>query len=66
MIYGGKNIAKQIPHTYRRGGYINIKKPGILRKLAIPRAGPYKVIKHNNNRSILIEKARTKLKNVNV
>ena len=57
---------KRIPHTYRKGDYITLKKPGILRKLAIPRAGPYKVMKHNNNGSILIEKAPTKLKNVNV
>ena len=57
---------KRIPHTYGKGDYITLKKPGILRKLTIPREGPYKVMKHNNNGSILIEKAPTKLKNVNV
>ena len=51
---------KQIPHTYRKGDYITLKKPGILQKLVIPREGPYKVTKHNNNGSILIEKAPTK------
>ena len=58
--------SKQIPHTYRRGDYITLKKPGILQKLVIPREGPYKVMKHNNNGSILIEKAPTKIKNVNM
>ena len=58
--------SKRIPHTYRKGDYVTLKKPGILRKLTIPREGPYKVMKHNNNGSILIEKAPTKLKNVNV
>ena len=57
---------KQIPHTYRKSDYITLKKPSILRKLAIPCEGPYKVMKHNNNGSILIEKAPTKIKNVNV
>ena len=58
--------SKRIAHTYKTGDYITLKKPGILRKLTIPREGPYKVMKHNNNGSILIEKAPTKIKNVNV
>ena len=37
--------SKQIPHIYRKGDYITLKKPCILRKLTIPREGPYKVIK---------------------
>ena len=36
--------SKRVPHTYHRGDYITLKKPGILRKLAIPREGPYKVV----------------------
>ena len=52
--------------TYKKGDYITLKKPGILRKLAIPCEGPYKVMKHNNNGLILIEKAPTKIKNVNL
>ena len=58
--------SKKIPRIYRKGDYITLKKPGILRKLAIPCEGPYKVMKHNNNGSILIEKSPTKVKNVNV
>ena len=52
--------SKRIPHTYRKGDSITLK------KLAIPREGPYKVTKHNNNGSILTEKAPTNIKNVNV
>ena len=58
--------SKRISLTYRKDDYITLKKPDILRKLTIPREGPYKVMKHNNNGSILIQKAPTKLKNVNV
>ena len=56
-----KNL-ERILHIYRKGEYITLKKPGILQKLAIPREGPYKVMKHNNNGSILIEKEPTKIK----
>ena len=56
----------KVPHTYHRGDYITLKKPGILCNLAIPREGPYKVVQHNNNGSILIEKVPTNIKNVNV
>ena len=62
----GRENSKRIPHTYKKGDYITLKKPDILQKLPIPREGPYKVMKHNNNGSILIEKAPTKIKNVNV
>ena len=60
------NIQNKIPHNYRKGDYITIKKPCILQKLALPREEPFKVMKHNNNGSVLIEKAPTKVKNVNV
>ena len=53
---------RRVPHKYYRGDYITLKKPGILRKLAIPCEGPYKVMRHNNNGSILIEKAPTNIK----
>ena len=52
----GRENLKQILHIYKKGDYITLKKPGILWKLAIPREGPCKVMKHNNNGSILIEK----------
>ena len=43
--------------------YYTIKQLG---KLTIPRAGPYKVIRQNNNGSILIEKSPTDTENVNI
>ena len=46
--------SKRIPHIYKKGDYITLNKLGILQKLAIPRGGSYKVMKHNNNGSILI------------
>ena len=57
---------KRVAHTYNKGDYITLKKPGIIRKMSIPRNGPYKVVKHNNNGSILIEKSPTDIKNVNI
>ena len=64
-----KNIeenSSRVSHNYQKGELITLKKPGILQKLAIPREGPYKVVKHNNNGSILIEKSPTDIKHVNV
>ena len=58
--------SKRVPHTYGKGDFITLKKLGILHKLAIPWEGPYKVMKHNNNGSIIIGKAPTYIKNVNV
>ena len=46
----------------KKGEYITLKKPNILQKLAIPREGPYKVIKHNHNGSILLKKCQQKSK----
>ena len=52
--------SKQIPHTYKKDDYITLNNPGILQKLAIPREGPYKVMKHSNNGSIFIGKSANK------
>ena len=52
--------SSRIPHQYNANDLItSLKKPGTLRKLSIPRAGPYKVIRQNNNGSILIELSPT-------
>jgi hypothetical protein len=58
--------SSRIPHQYNANDLITLKKPGILRKLSIPRAGPYKVIRQNNNGSILIELSPTETQNVNI
>ena len=48
--------SKQIHFQYQRGEYITLQKPGILRKLSVPRLGPYKVVKHHTNGDITNEK----------
>ena len=47
----------RIDIQYKKGDLILIKKPGIIRKLSIPYAGPYKVIKQRRNGSIKYEKS---------
>ena len=44
-----------INHTYKKGDRILVKKPGIICKLSLPYAGPYKVVKHCRNGSITYE-----------
>ena len=45
--------SKRILHTYKKGNMITLRKPGaIFRTLALPRRGPYKVLKHHENGSI--------------
>ena len=48
--------SKQTNKTYKAGDWILIKKPGIIRKLAVPRLGPYKVVTHHNNGTITYKK----------
>ena len=56
--------SSRVNHNYQQGDFTTLKKPGILCKLAIPREGPFKVVRHNNNGSVLIEKSPTNIKNV--
>jgi hypothetical protein len=48
--------SKRIPYKYKEVDLITLEKTGIIRTLTLPRQGPYKVIKHHENRSITIEK----------
>ena len=48
--------SKRIHLQYEKGDWITIQKPGILRKLSVPRLGPYKVLKHHTNVDISNEK----------
>ena len=48
--------SKRIDYTYQKGDWILIKEPGIIRKLAVPRHGPYQVIKHHTNGTVTYEK----------
>ena len=48
--------SKRIHLQYEKGDWITIQKLGILRKLSVPRLGPYKVLKHHTNGDIGYEK----------
>merc|ERR1712183_260551 len=62
-----KENASRIEHTYQPGDEILIKRPGIVRKLAIPFEGPYRVVRHSVSRgSITYEKSLTENDTVNV
>ncbi len=58
--------SKRIEHIYKPGDWITILKPGILRKLTVPRMGPFKVVKHNNNGTLSYEKAPFDIDKVNI
>ena len=59
--------SKRILHTYKKGDMITLRKPGaILCTLALPRRGPYKVIKHHENGSIKIKLAPNVVDRVNI
>ena len=48
--------AKRIEHTYQKGDWITVKRPGIIRKLCVPKEGPFQVIKHHDNGAATFEK----------
>ena len=48
--------AKRIEHTYQKGGWITVKRPGITRKLCVPKEGPFQVIKHHDNGTVTYER----------
>ena len=48
---------KRYNHHFSPGDWITITKPDILRKLCVPKEGPYQVIKHHDNGMITYEKA---------
>ena len=56
----------RINHTYQRGDKILIKRPGLVRTLALPFEGPYKVVKHGRNGSIKYEKSLNNYETVNI
>ena len=59
--------SKRILHMYSKGDMITLRKPGaILRTLALPRQGPYKVIKHHENGSIKLKLEPNVVDRVNI
>ena len=57
--------SKRTSHKYKPGDWITITKPGILRKLCVPRDGPYKVVKHHDNGMITYQKEPFTIEKVN-
>ena len=39
-----EKIQKEFIYNKKKGDWITIQKPGILRKLSVPRLGPYNVL----------------------
>ena len=48
--------SKRIHRQYEKADWITIQKPCILRKLSVPRLGPYKVLKYHMNGDITYQK----------
>ena len=48
--------AKRAEHTCQKGGWATAKRPGITRKLCVPKEGPFQVIKHHDNGTATYEK----------
>ena len=51
-----KENRKRHAHNYKIGDRVLLEKPGILRKMSIPRKGPYKVEKVSANGTVVINK----------
>ena len=58
--------SKRLDCKCQKGEWIATKKPGILRKLTVPKLGPFKVVKHNNNGALTCEKEPFVTDNVNI
>ena len=59
--------SKRILHQYNKGDLITLRKSGaILRTLALPQQGPYKVVKHHENGSITTELEPNVIDRVNI
>ena len=51
-----RESSKRAPRTCKAGGWATTLKPGALRKLAVPRAGPHEVAKRRSNGTLPYEK----------
>ena len=62
-----KAIAKSnLRENAKRTHHITAKRPGIIRKLSIPREGPFQVIKHHSNGTVSYESEPFKEDRVNI
>ena len=48
--------AKRIDYQYKKGDWITVKRPGIIRKLCVPNEGPFQVVKHHSNGTVTYER----------
>ena len=48
--------AKRAEHTYQKGGWATVKRPGAARKLCAPKEGPFQVAKHHDNGTVTYER----------
>ena len=48
--------SKRVARECKPGEWITIEKTGILRKVAVPRAGPCEALKHHNNGTATCDK----------
>jgi len=59
--------SNRIDHDFKKGDWVTLTKPGqITRKLALPREGPYKIVRRRRNGSITIQTSPYETKNVNM
>ena len=58
--------SKRLDHKHQKGDWITIRKPGMLRKLTVPKLGPFKVVKHDTNGTLTCEKEPFVTDNVNI
>ena len=48
--------SKRTDHKHEKGDWITVKRPGTIRKLSVPKEGPFQVVKHHDNGTITFEK----------
>ena len=48
--------AKRIGYQYKKGDWVTAKRPGIIRKLCVPKEGPFQVVKHHSNGTVAYER----------
>ena len=48
--------AKRIGYQYKKGDWVTVKRPGIIRKLCVSNEGPLQVAKHHSNGAVAYER----------
>ena len=58
--------SKRIPHTYQIGDLVMVQEPGIIRKLSLPRKGPFTIVQTHQNGTGTIEKQPYTTERINI